>query len=115
MPRVTLTVQSMNNGHFRFGLNQEGISIIHPEDPRVEKIYLELQKIYGDKREFILYETNITYRDFGNLSKSEISDWISERINRSVLHLGDQLSFDFSVENNGKLHKYVLKEDRDVK
>jgi len=111
MPRVTLIVQSMNNGHFRFGLNQEGRSIIHPEDSRVEKIYLELQKIYGDKREFILYETNSTYRNFGNLVHNDISIWIAERINTNVLHLKDQLSFDFIVENNGKLHKYILFEE----
>ena len=115
MSIIALTVQPIKHGKYRFGLNQEGIDIVHPEDLRVEKIYLELQKLYGDKRYFILYNANLTYRNHGNLAYAEISEWISERINRSVLHLGDQLSFDFSVENNGKLHKYVLKEDRDVK
>jgi len=111
MSKVILTVQSIKPGKYRFGLNQEGRNIIHPEDLRVEKIYLELQKLYGDKRYFILYETNRTYRNFGNIAKSEISDWISERIISGDLHLRDQLSFDFIIENNGKLHKYVLSED----
>lgn len=111
MPKVTLTIQSMKNGHYRFGLNQEGRNIIHPEDLKVEKIYLELQKLNGDKRDYILYETNRTYRNFGNLAHNDISKWIAERINRNALQLRDKLLFDFIIENNGKQHKYVLLEE----